>query len=316
MARSNPSANRSSVVASTETNSDPATGSFDTIDPRRLARFLGTLLGLVSLFVAGSLAFGIDLVALAPAYMFTPLIAAIAAAYPAEVSWTALGLRRGRLRWAGIAALAVVPITVGTLAVSLAIPGIGFERTPELVAGVPGGAPVLFGGLFVVGITVNAVFAAGEEIGWRGYLLWELAPLGFWRASAVIGALWGVWHVPVIAAGHNFPSFPLAGSILFVTFCMAAAPLYTYVVCKGKSVLPAVLFHGVFNGIAGAVVISYTVSDSTGLAELVAHPGGAAGLAVAALVVLGIASRGAPRLSRAFAAPSTAVDSANDDQKV
>ena len=33
------------------------------------------------------------------------------------------------------------------------------------------------------------LFTLGEEVGWRGLLQQELAPLGFTRASALIGAI-------------------------------------------------------------------------------------------------------------------------------
>lgn len=278
-------------------------GSFERIDRRRLGRFLGTLFVLVTGVVAASMALGVDLVSLAPAYMFTPLLAGLAAIYPEEPSLSPIGLRRGRLQWAGIAALAVLPITVGTVAVSVAMPGIRLVSEPDLVAdfGIPGGVVGLVAALFVAGLTVNAVLAAGEEVGWRGYLLWELAPLGFWRASAVIGTLWGVWHVPVILTGYNFPTFPVVGALLFIGFCIAASPLYTYVVVRGESILPAVLLHGVFNGVAGTLVLPYTTADSAVLAELFAHPGGVAGILVAGLLAAAIAVVGAPELSRTFA---------------
>ena len=48
-------------------------------------------------------------------------------------------------------------------------------------------------GMFLIGLalgpTLNAVGALGEEIGWRGFLYKELAPLGFWRCSLVTGGL-------------------------------------------------------------------------------------------------------------------------------
>lgn len=278
----------------------------DRLDAGRLGRFLGTLVALVAVFVAVSRGTEIDLLVLAPAYMFTPVLAGLAAVLPAEPSLRSIGVRVGRFRWAAIAAQAVLPITAATVVVSVAVPGVGIDPAPEALAdlGVPGGVAGLVVVLFVGGVTANAVLAAGEELGWRGYLLWELAPLGFWRASALIGALWGVWHVPVILAGHNFPSFPVVGSVLFVGFCVAAAPLYTFVVVRGESVLPAVLLHGVFNGVAGTLVVSYTTADSTALAELVAHPGGVAGIVVAGLIALGIATTATPDLSRAFAGES------------
>ena len=53
----------------------------------------------------------------------------------------------------------------------------------------------------MAGITVNALAAFGEELGWRGFLLREFKALGFTRASLFIGIIWGVWHTPLILQG-------------------------------------------------------------------------------------------------------------------
>ena len=54
------------------------------------------------------------------------------------------------------------------------------------------------------GLTVNGLFAFGEEYGWRGVLADELRPLGLARASLLTGVLWGLWHAPIIILGHNY----------------------------------------------------------------------------------------------------------------
>ncbi|MDQ0339970.1 membrane protease YdiL (CAAX protease family) [Caldalkalibacillus uzonensis] len=41
----------------------------------------------------------------------------------------------------------------------------------------------------IAGLTINALFAFGEELGWRGYLLKACQPLGFWKASLFIGVI-------------------------------------------------------------------------------------------------------------------------------
>ena len=59
-------------------------------------------------------------------------------------------------------------------------------------------AMIPIGGLF------NALLAFGEEVGWRGWLLPALRPLGVWPALLTSGAIWGLWHSPLILLGYNF----------------------------------------------------------------------------------------------------------------
>lgn len=102
----------------------------------------------------------------------------------------------------------------------------------------------------LAGSTINAIFAFGEEVGWRGWLQHELSPLGFWRASLVGGVLWGIWHAPLILlAGHNFEKHRIAGAVVFIGVCVAASPMLAFVREAGGSVWMAAIFHGVFNGL-------------------------------------------------------------------
>jgi len=57
----------------------------------------------------------------------------------------------------------------------------------------------------VIGPTLNALAGFGEELGWRGFLQKELAPIGFWTSSALIGFIWGVCHLLLILMRHNYP---------------------------------------------------------------------------------------------------------------
>lgn len=274
-------------------------------DAARLRLFVGVLaLAAVALAVV-SRAAGMSPVALAPAYMFSPLVAGLAVCWRSDVPLSEAGLRLGRPRWLAASAVAAIPLVVLALGLAVAVPGIGLDLSVDPVPGIPIpsgalGVAATLGIAVALGSTVNAVLAFGEEFGWRGYLLWELAPLGFWRASLVTGALWGVWHAPVIVAGYNYPSFPVVGVGAMVVACVAFSPVYTYLTVRAESVLAATLLHGVFNGSAG-LVVAYAVTDDAVLRELVASPVGLAGVLAFGLAALGIAVSGAPRLGRGFA---------------
>src|SRR5699024_2093731 len=110
---------------------------------------------------------------------------------------------------------------------------------------------LLAGQSFIGGITINAIFAFGEEIGWRGFLLREFQVLGFWKASLLIGFIWGLWHAPLtIFAGHNYPSTPIFGILMMTLSSMLMSPILSFITIKSRSVFPAAFFHGVINGSA------------------------------------------------------------------
>ncbi len=109
----------------------------------------------------------------------------------------------------------------------------------------------------VLGALINSVIlTVSEELGWRGYLydLWRGA--GFWRYSVATGAIWGVWHAPMIYLyGHNYPDDRVLGIGLFTLFCMLLSPIMTLVRDRGKSVWAAGIFHGTINALGGLTIL-------------------------------------------------------------
>jgi membrane protease YdiL (CAAX protease family) len=107
----------------------------------------------------------------------------------------------------------------------------------------------------IAGYTINAIFAFGEEIGWRGYLLKELHHKKLLPVSLIIGTVWGLWHFPLILIGHNYPQHPVAGVGMMILFCILLTPIMIYIVIKSKSVLTAAFFHGALNASAGIHIL-------------------------------------------------------------
>lgn len=135
----------------------------------------------------------------------------------------------------------------------------------------------------LAGPTVNAVAAFGEELGWRGFLQRELGPLGFWRSSAVIGVVWGLWHAPLILQGHNYPEHPALGVPMMVVFCLLLAPLLAFVRLRGRSVVAAAVMHGSINATAGLAVMLLS-----GGSDLLVGMTGAVGFVVLLVANLGL----------------------------
>jgi uncharacterized protein len=108
---------------------------------------------------------------------------------------------------------------------------------------------------------VNGPATFGEEFGWRAYLLQKLMPLG-WRATCIwMAVIWGVWHWPLIAMGHNYgvsyPGAPWSGMLVFLWFAFSAGTILNWLTIRARSVWPAVIGHGAINGIAavGALAV-------------------------------------------------------------
>ncbi len=235
-------------------------------------------------------------------FMWAPGIAAVIVARRSGVPVrAALGLRVGSLRWVAIAWVAPLLLVAVTVGLGVLMPGVSYTADPttyleglgltdEQVAqaaaalrdlSVPPAVLFAVQGL-LAGLTINALAALGEELGWRGLMLTHLAPLGFWRASALTGLVWGVWHAPIIVQGHNFPDHPVAGVAVMTLATIALAPFLTYVTVRARSVLAATFFHGSLNAV-GALTLVYLA----GAGPLVVAPVGLLGI-VAALLLTGV----------------------------
>ena len=121
------------------------------------------------------------------------------------------------------------------------------------------------------GITTNAVFAFGEEIAWRGFLMKEFKGEKFLMVAFYIGIIWGFWHAPLILNGHNYPQHPVAGVFMMVPFCLLLTPMLMYFRQKSGSVIVPAIMHGTFNAVAG--LSAFVVTPANDLLY------GAAGLA-------------------------------------
>ncbi|UYN92503.1 MAG: ATP-binding cassette domain-containing protein [Anaerolineales bacterium] len=123
----------------------------------------------------------------------------------------------------------------------------------------------------LLGPIINGIFTFGEEFGWRAYLQPKLMPLGFRKAMLAVGVIWGLWHAPIIAMGHNYGfgywGEPWTGILAMVWFTIPLAVIIGWLTLRGGSVWPAVIAHGSINAIAG-VGIYMTHLDAPGLNSL------------------------------------------------
>ena len=136
----------------------------------------------------------------------------------------------------------------------------------------------------LAGATINGLFAFGEEVGWRGYLLKQFEGRSFLGTAVVIGIIWGLWHAPLILMGHNYPQHPQWGVLMMVVVCILMSFIIQYFRVKSGSVIVAAIMHGTCNGVAGLTMIFLSLDKYNDLID------GSCGLAgILAMLVVALA---------------------------
>jgi uncharacterized protein len=167
---------------------------------------------------------------------------------------------RGRRTWKYLALAPIFPTVIGLIAYAIAwTTGLArFDPQPlGLVAPLVGDSAsplTIFVVTLALAATIGTIFvapsAAGEEIGWRGYMLTRLIDAGVPRPILVSGVIWGSWHIPLILAGmYVAGSSPVVTAVLF----MVAATSFCFVIARMRletgSIWPAIALHAAWNSI-------------------------------------------------------------------
>jgi uncharacterized protein len=106
------------------------------------------------------------------------------------------------------------------------------------------------GMLLTVGVLISLTSALGEEIGWRGLLVPELAKLGSFKYVATVsGLIWTLYHVPLILfADYHGAGTPVWYSLLcFFPMVMGIAAVMAWLRLKSDSLWPPALLHASHN---------------------------------------------------------------------
>jgi len=205
---------------------------------------------------------------------------------------------------AGIAPLIVIafPVIAMALTVALTVPrgqrravwaGVGFNPRrgrglliavvgPAVIIAVSFGVAAAFGvvqfsglppgfgrGLLRVALTtiIFAVVFLGEEIGWRGYLLFRVAELTSGRRAALVtGAFHAIYHLPLLlltttyqSAGNRWIVVPM----VMVTLTLAGV-WYGWLRLWSGSIWPVSLSHSAFDNLMETVAgVAVTTSPAT-----------------------------------------------------
>ncbi len=133
----------------------------------------------------------------------------------------------------------------------------------------------------VVGIGTACISAAGEEIGWRGFL-WPLTRrrLTFLPATLIVTAIWWLYHVPIIILGwygsmDGLPAFTVA--------ILGFGAFVGVITDRSRGIWASVLAHGTWNALVATSFSAAFTGDGTLMGEF-------GWIAAISMVVLGAVS--------------------------
>ncbi len=208
---------------------------------------------------------------LSPA-MFIPLISAlIVNALITKRNLSEFGIKKGKITIFLIIISVIYPFLILLVSIPLGylaslIPGMNIIIDPTLsyfrsilkeqanLLNIPYEALLLSTVLEMIIVPFfNAIFAFGEEAGWRGFLLTRLEEeLGRWRAIIATGIIWGVWHWPLILLfGYDYPGthpnlWPFC-ALLFLLFTIGLGIFLAWLRYESDSVIFPSIAHGSIN---------------------------------------------------------------------
>lgn len=209
--------------------------------------------------------------------MWTPGVVALALQLAFRRTVRGLGWGFGGGRWWALAYLAPIVYAGVTYALIWATPA------GDVQAGIFGRLAAKWY-LVPLGALQASLFALGEEIGWRGFLVPRLGErFGLDGTALVSGAVWAVWHWPLIAFAGYSGGAPSTYSIAcFTVMVLGISYLFAWITLRSGSVWPAMLLHASHNQWIQGFFDRATVD--TGPTEGWTGEFGA-GLALAAIVV-------------------------------
>jgi uncharacterized protein len=101
----------------------------------------------------------------------------------------------------------------------------------------------------LVGIIISLSRALGEEIGWRGFLVPELAKVVPFHGVALIsGVMWAAWHYPILLMGdYNAGTPAWYGLTCFTLMIIGSSYLAAWLRLASGSLWPPAILHASHN---------------------------------------------------------------------
>jgi uncharacterized protein len=168
------------------------------------------------------------------------------------------GLKGGHLWYMFLAA--ALPFAIGA-AIYLPVwcSGLGRFSGTALLASAAQSALVHF--------PVHLFAAAGEELGWRGVLVPNLARTSGSKTIAFLpGAIWALWHYPdILFFDYNAGTPVIFALACFSVSLIGAGAFLSWIRLASGSIWPAVVFHGIHNSVLLGIFDRLTEPDAATL---------------------------------------------------
>lgn len=195
-------------------------------------------------------------------FMWCPALAALLASLITRRSLKGIGWRP-KLKWIALGWL--LPVLYSFFAYGLVwAMGLGgfpnprfLERAPMAMNLAPGHSQsyIIVTAFFFISIYLlipSMISALGEEIGWRGFLVPELANwIGFRGAAILSGVVWALWHmVSIVFGGYGAQGTPKAYQIgCFTAMVITSAVVLAWLRMQSGSIWPTVVMHATHNAL-------------------------------------------------------------------
>ena len=173
--------------------------------------------------------------------MFVPTVASVVARLVLREGFSDVSFRFGGPRGLGAIGIALAfPVAVGLVAY-----GAAWATGLAVLDALPSAGMVV---PFAFGMGIGLILAAGEEIGWRGYMLTRLIDSGVPRPVLVGGLIWALWHVPLVLGGvYAAGPSPALSAVLIVVSITSFGYVIGRLRLESGSVWPAVVLHAAWN---------------------------------------------------------------------
>lgn len=236
----------------------------------KLATFLILVFGL-TWFFAGLLILSGETARANPGHvlgiMWSPGIAAILTCLFFQRNLRGLGWKLGKPRYLLLGY--ALPLLIGSVTYSaIWISGVGkFEvitpfgsSTSRMVGLENPPLEVAFPVMLTAGLLLRMVFALGEEIGWRGFLVPHLAEVLSLRVTALLsGAIWAAYHLPGLLFLDYYSGGRLKSIVFFSIMAIGASVIMAWIRIVSGSLWTAATFHASHNLAIQGIFDHFTV---------------------------------------------------------